>query len=292
MIISELSGGLGNQMFQYACGRSLAMKTNGSFYLDPRPLYNIDESIFIKRPFELNVFKARINFSSEFYKQIFFPSNHIGRRLFKKIFGFKVVAEQGFNYSNILENKCGNIYLKGYWQSEKYFEGISDVIRSDFAFMAKVNAETEAVSRQILESNSISIHVRRGDYVTSETAKAFHGFIGLQYYLDAIKIFAERFNDAKYYIFSDDSEWVKQYLLNNINDGTIVMHNKGADSWQDMYLMSLCKHNIIANSSFSWWGAWLNKNPEKVVIAPKNWFAKNEMNLQTIDLIPSKWIRI
>ncbi|MBY0476807.1 MAG: alpha-1,2-fucosyltransferase [Chitinophagaceae bacterium] len=291
MIITELRGGLGNQMFQYAIGKALAVKNKTFLYLDKRPLYDIDETLFVKRPFELNIFNIEFNAASDSQLSIFFPDGHLGWRLLRKLFRTKVQKENGFNYDGqSIRTNSRHIYLQGYWQSEKYFESISDVIRRDFTFMAKVNPETKKIAQEISEGNSVSIHVRRGDYVTS--ASANHGFIGLTYYKDAFRITAERAKDAKYYIFSDDSAWVKQHLLGYIDSATMVVHNSGEDSWQDMYLMSLCKHNIIANSSFSWWGAWLNKNVDKLVIAPNKWFANEEMNLQTGDLIPNSWIRI
>lgn len=292
MIISELRGGLGNQMFQYAFGKALAIKNRTSLYIDKRPLYDIDESLFTKRPFELNIFDIEYKPVSNWRLNFFFPDRHLGWRLLRKLLRSKVLFETGFNYNDQTDLLNKHIYIRGYWQSEKYFEDVSDSIRKAFVFSASKNPKTEKIASEIANRNSISIHVRRGDYVTSKAANTLHGFVGLDYYIEAFKIMNAKVSDTRYYIFSDDSEWVKQHLLNHLEHATMVVHNSGKESWQDMYLMSLCKHNIIANSSFSWWAAWLNNNPAKVVIAPEKWFASNEMNLQTTDLIPSKWIRI
>ena len=137
--------------------------------------------------------------------------------------------------------------------------------------------------------NTIAVHIRRGDYVTDKLTQQFHGNCSLEYYHRAIIELQTNNKDFILVFFSDDSDWVKEQFGDLSYSKIFVDHNKNEDSWKDMFLMSSCQHNIIANSSFSWWAAWLNNNPEKVVVAPKEWFATNK---KTNDLIPSEWIRL
>jgi len=136
----------------------------------------------------------------------------------------------------------------------------------------------------------VAVHVRRGDFVTSIKTNAFHGVCNSSYYNLAMEEIQKRIGSCRFFFFSDDHDWVRQNLI--INDTTILVDTKDLPSWYDMYLMTLCKHNIIANSSYSWWGAWLNPNINKIVITPSNWFASPEMNAQTSDLIPAEWIKL
>jgi hypothetical protein len=142
----------------------------------------------------------------------------------------------------------------------------------------------------IKNSISISIHVRRGDYVSDGFTQQFHGNCSLEYYSNAISLLASNNVDFTLIFFSDDCEWVKEQFKNLTYSKMFIDHNDGENSWKDMLLMSSCTHNIIANSSFSWWAAWLNDNPKKTIIAPKNWYADTKLN--TDDLIPPQWIRI
>ena len=143
-----------------------------------------------------------------------------------------------------------------------------------------------------MANNSVSVHVRRGDYVLDKNTQEFHGVCGVDYYLDAIKLIASKMDDLLLVFFSDDTEWAIEEFKNLPYSLIFIDHNKGENSWKDMFLMSNCKHNIIANSSFSWWAAYLNQNQNKMVIAPKQWFADPTKNSETSDLIPESWIRL
>ena len=179
-------------------------------------------------------------------------------------------------------------YMSGYWQSENYFESNRSILINDFSFRIPLNARNADALRLISSSNSVSIHIRRGDYLHNANAKATHGLCSLEYYHKAIRLIKATIGKPRFFIFSDDMLWVKAHLEPE-EDCIFVDWNFGVDSYNDMRLMSLCKHNIIANSSFSWWGAWLNRNPDKVIIAPKRWFAGK---INDSNIIPSSWIRI
>ncbi len=180
-------------------------------------------------------------------------------------------------------------YLQGYWQSERYFAGHAERIRSDFAFRHDMSGANLDVAHAIGQRTAISVHVRRGDYISNAKTLAVHGTCSPDYYHAAIDTLLQRCPGARLFAFSDDPQWVSQMLLPRYPDLVLVDHNKGLDSYNDMRLMSMCRHHIIANSSFSWWGAWLNPIQDKMVIAPSRWFANGT---DTQDLIPEGWERM
>ncbi len=293
MIISELNGGLGNQMFQYACGRAKALQLNTELSLDISTLQKgVTTKHFTARPYELDIFAANASVANAQELVKFSPQSIPLKVWYKWIKKFRNYTEPSFNYDDAINNLKGNIYLRGYWQTEKYFSKYENKIREDFEFIKPKNALTISLENIIINSKAVSVHVRRGDYVSSPTANSFHGVAGLRYYEEAMQEIEKLIGEPAYYLFSDDTAWVKEHLVKERKDIVVVEHNYAKDSWQDMYLMSKCKHNIIANSSFSWWSAWLNRSANKVVIAPKLWFANGEKNEQTQDLIPTTWIRL
>jgi hypothetical protein len=200
------------------------------------------------------------------------------------------VIEPHFNYWKGINDAPLDSYLMGYWQSEKYFINADETIRKDFNFKLPMGANNVNLMKEINEVNAISLHVRRGDYANNVQTTATHGLCSIEYYHAAILHMANQIDAPNFFIFSDDIAWVKENLKIDFPH-TFVNHNFGLESYNDMRLMSLCKHNIIANSTFSWWGAWLNSNKKKIVIAPKRWFA-NETIINTQDLIPYDWVRL
>lgn len=293
MIVTEINGGLGNQMFQYACGRALALQRNEMLYADINSLIHAKTTAdFTARPFELNIFDAQISILPDKIRARFFPKAIPLKVLYKWILQYRIYTEPAFYFNAGITQQNGNVFLRGYWQTEKYFTDAEAAIRKDFTFRKKINPETGAIAAEIKKVNAVSLHVRRGDYVSSASANSFHGLAGLDYYKKAIGIIKEKMPDAAFYIFSDDSAWAEEHLAAGNEKMTVVKHNTGTDNWQDMYLMSICNHHIIANSSFSWWGAWLNNKKDKIVIAPEPWFANKALNDQTNDLLPGGWIRI
>lgn len=290
MIVTELNGGLGNQMFQYAAARRLAHLHETQLKLDvfQFPTYKL-------RVYELGHFNVNMNFVD--YDDIgAFKENCCIKKFFLKLKNLfrsdKIleVKEKYFHFDESILYLSDNVYLRGYWQSEKCFKDIESIIRSDFSLREKLTNASEEIANLIRRSKvSVAIHIRRGDYVSNSTTNSMHGTCSLSYYQECVKELAEKFSDLQLFIFSDDPVWVQENLHYKYPT-VFVSHNGSERAYEDMHLMSLCDHNIIANSSFSWWGAWLNNNPDKIVFAPKKWFRKDEIN--TKDLIPDNWIRV
>lgn len=255
MVIVRINGGLGNQIFQYASAKSHSLKYNVEYRFETSS-YNND----VLRNFELSKFP---NIKYKILEQVDL------NRSFKQI-------NDNYIY-NVFPND--NIFLNGYWQSEKYFKEHKSIICDELSMSSDFRKNIIDKYPDIEES--LSIHIRRSDYVHQEQ---HHPLQTLQYYKDSY----DNINDdnIKVKIFSDDISWCKDNI--KFNNVTYV---EGQDNLSDLYTMSLCKHNIIANSSFSWWGAYLNKNSNKLVIGPSRWFGPN-LPLNTKDIIPESWITI
>lgn len=276
----KLSGGLGNQMFQFATGYTLAKKNNVKLSLDLRRFSRRKDH----NGFELqNVF--------DIYSKVKFLDNPLNFYLinFKEIlhkidFTYKKFNEPHYHYTKMISNVSKHSKLNGYWQSELYFQNYADEIKKIFSFSKQLNEKNSLIANEIKQNQSISIHIRRGDYLLPNNSN--HNTDLRKYYLKAIEKTSKFYNSPKYFIFTDDPSWVsRNFTLDYLFK--IVNINHQTQSFFDMYLMSLCKSNIIANSSFSWWGAWLNNNKDKVVYAPKNWF--KDKRISTDDLIPKSW---
>jgi len=276
----KLSGGLGNQMFQFATGYTLAKKNNVKLSLDLRRFSRRKDH----NGFELqNVF--------DIYSKVKFLDNPLDFYLinFKEIlhkidFTYKKFNEPHYHYTKMISNVSKHSKLNGYWQSELYFQNYADEIKKIFSFSKQLNEKNSLIANEIKQNQSISIHIRRGDYLLPNNSN--HNTDLRKYYLKAIEKTSKFYNSPKYFIFTDDPSWVsRNFTLDYLFK--IVNINHQTQSFFDMYLMSLCKSNIIANSSFSWWGAWLNNNKDKVVYAPKNWF--KDKRISTDDLIPKSW---
>lgn len=275
MIISKFDGGLGNQMFQFAFTHLLSKKFSSSILFD-LDAYKKQKS----RDFELDyVFNLTIKSSPKI----------LNKCAKKEIFGiFKYSKEaEYYKYSNIYDESDGNQYIEGFWQNQKYYDNHFEELIDLFTFKNVMNDVNANLSNNIKKENSVSLHVRRGDYIHNENAKKFHGECNLNYYKEAVDYISSKCNDLVFYLFSDDPIWVEENF-SFINNKHIISHNSGKNSYEDMRLMSMCKHNIIANSSFSWWGAFLNSEREKIVIAPKMW--TNFNNTKEYEIVPKNWI--
>lgn len=293
-VVVRLTGGLANQMFQYAAARRIAIHNNALLQVD---LSWFDQKgNWTPRKYELGIFKLPIAYATqkEVKNLVSFRQNPFFRHLplFLKSWIFNTnqshIIEKDFVFDPDILSVKGNIYLDGFWQSYKYFEDVDDTIRSDFYFENDVDSTNRQAAGMITACESVSLHIRRGDYVTLASARACHGLCSLQYYKKAAAIIKDRLNNPVFFVFSDDIPWAKDHL--NLDMATVFIDHNGSTPHMDMYLMSLCQHHIIANSSFSWWGAWLGKNIEKTVIGPIKWFEHNKFNTQ--DLMPKEWIRI
>ena len=290
MIITKIIGGLGNQMFQYAAGRALSLRKGVPLALDVSGFkhYKVHQGFEFQRLFRQ---EYEIASSVDLFKMIGWQSSVaiqrvLSRTPFASLRHPRFIVEPHYQYwagINMLPTEC---YLSGYWQSEKYFDDVIPVIREDFTFRMPLEKKNAELAKHIAQVNAVSLHVRRGDYVTNPNAAASHGLCSLDYYQSSIRTISDRVDQPHFFIFSDDIAWVKSNLELDFPH-YYVDHNHGADSYNDMRLMSLCQHHIVANSSFSWWGAWLNPSATKIVIAPKKWFV-NERD--TRDLYPAGWI--
>jgi len=276
----ELKGGLGNQMFQYAAALAFSKKNNFSLVIDLSFLKNNrEESItFTPRNLELDCFQG-FHMDSQYNLQ------------YKRF--SKIINEENFNSTFFFDRIIGRLFLlNGYFQSEMYFSILKREINE--IFKVKEELMTEEILLQVSEFTnveSVAIHVRRGDYLKSEVLK-YHGVCSAEYYQSAISHMNLKINSPKYFIFSEDTDWVKKEILPVIPESVLIESNIHKPSWLDLHYMSKCKHNIIANSTYSWWGAYLNNNPTKNIIAPKKWYQDEILNKTTTELIPKSWIRI
>lgn len=293
MIVTKLEGGIGNQMFQYAIASIIAKKNNATILIDNTFTYQVEKREgYTPRKFELFIFKNSYTEASKSDLNSFNQLSKINRVKRKLGLNYpKIYKETSFGFDENLWTIPLPVYLKGYFQSYKYLKGFESFIVNVFTFPVD---ELDLVNKKLLldikTNNSISIHIRRGDYVNDKKTQNYHGNCSLEYYRNAISLIASKVKDIKLFFFSDDSEWVKEQFQNIAYPKIFVENNSNENSWKDMLLMSFCNHNVIANSSFSWWAAWLNKNVDKIVIAPKKWFVDSNKN--TNDLIPTTWTRL
>lgn len=293
MIIIKLQGGLGNQMFQYAFASILGKKNATNVLLDNSFFNRVEKTLgFTPRIFELTVFNNLYTKASNKDVDSFYQLAKIHKLKRKLGLNYpKIYNEPSFGFQSYALSITPPVYLEGYFQSYKYLVGYEGYIRQLFSFRGDTLDEiNHELLIKIKNSNSIAIHIRRGDYVSDKITAEYHGICGINYYLEAIKLLASKNNNFTLIFFSDDSYWVKERFRDLPYSKIFIDHNKNEDSWKDMFLMSSCSHNVIANSSFSWWAAWLNDNPEKKVIAPKKWFNTEDLNTQIV--LPEEWIKL
>lgn len=294
MITVRLKGGLGNQLFQYATAKALAAKHRTSVAFDLSVLLKKEAHAWhTPREYELATLGIPSVEPSLVEKLAFgladVPARKLLQRIVRRSISAKVYHEKSFNYDPDIETKTSaRTYLNGHFPSERYFKGIEPLLRTELQFMGQPDA---SVVRRIKASCSVSVHIRRGDYLTNPSALHYHGLCSLAYYQQAIAYMASQHPDIHIFVFSDDLAWARQHLSFPFPID-YVEGNLGENSYLDMQLMSLCRHHIIANSSFSWWGAWLNPSPDKIVVAPKRWFADEAAQRQAQDIIPDSWIQL
>lgn len=276
MVVVKVWGGLGNQMFQYALyesylAKGVSAKLDISFYKNHHDFNGFElERVFGVKPKYINPLFSKL-------------VKVIGK-MNSKLLGkpYKETDEMmGYFYNEVAELKFG--YLKGYWQTEKYFYPCTSLLHEVFVFPSVTDEKNKQMVAMMQSTNSVSVHVRRGDYLEQNRNWAMKK----AYYEKALAEAKNKINDPMFFVFSDDIDWVKNNL--DIQPCTYIDWNKKDNSYVDMQLMSNCKHNIIANSSFSWWGAWLNKYPSKIVFAPSQWLPFFD---GTRDIIPTIWEKI
>jgi hypothetical protein len=285
MIVSQINGGVGNQMFQYAAGKTLACLNNTILKLD---VSEFDEHKL--RSFDLFSFEANIISATKSDINDLLPSTNFEKasQYFLPLKKRTYYREKAFSFDDKVLRLGKNVFLKGYFQSEKYFLPAKNIIRKDFTLKTDIINHLKEFGFQLRNQTSVSIHVRRGDFSKDPEIAEYHGTLEKDYYNSAIDLVTSKVSAPVCYLFSDDIDWVKQNL---VIDGAIYVSNTITKNHiEDLYLMSQCRHNIIANSSFSWWGAWLNDNPRKVVVAPEKWFNKGPKDTQ--DIIPAEWYKL
>jgi len=293
MIIVNVMGGLGNQMFQYACGLGLAKATGQEIRFKINNLQHgqLDRLFDLERVFGLDVpvatdadlANAIGRWRSPVWMRKILAKQQL--RIFK---GPRFIAESNFVFiPDLAARSLHGAYLHGYWQSEAYFSSVVVGIRKAFRFAGDAGAANLAVIDRMKAAPSIGIHVRRGDYISNPKAASTHGIVPPAHYVRSVADLRQAMPNARVYAFSDDSEWAREFVSENFENAECITHNTGIDSFRDMQLLTNCNALVIANSSFSWWAAWLNDNPRKVVVVPKQWF--QDPRLDTSALIPGDW---
>lgn len=288
-------GGLGNQMFQYAAARRLAHFNNTNLKIDLSWFDNICE-VDSFRAYALDEFAIQESFATrEEVDALKFQAQGFFAGLLTKTMGRQTggarsyIREKQFHLDPDILHLNDGVYLDGYWQSEKYFKDIETIIRQEFTIKSEMTVKSLAIKNQIKSTNSVSLHIRRGDYVSNPHTKKYHGSCNVKYYFRCVENLTLKVKHPHFFVFSDDPEWTRVNLKLPY-PATFVDHNPPEKGYEDLKLMSLCKNHIIANSSFSWWGAWLNPDSDKTVIAPDRWF--NQEDIDTTDLLPETWIRL
>ncbi len=290
MIVVQLNGGLGNQMFQYAAAKALSLHHNVELKIDDSQFRRTTISeLEVPRISELANFPAITDRYIDQDELAKFQNQH---KWLKKVLprNRQLIYRERFYHFDPKFFKCNkNILLKGAWQSPKYFAGYEDVVRQTYALNIGKMTSVELFKDQLKSQQSVAVHIRRNDYLRLPIILEWHGVMSANYYREALNRLSSSIADLKIYYFTDDPIWVKQELV-PVFGGELVSSAISQTHLEDFYLMSHCRHNIIANSSFSWWSAWMNSNPGKIVIGPSNWFDHGPKDTQ--DLFPKSWIRI
>lgn len=283
-IVVGLSGGLGNQMFQYAAGRSLASRLNTTLILDLSWFEGQTERQFALGHFCID--------SEQSLPYPWLPAygrallSRLSRRWFLRIMDVPVWREPHFHYSDDFNSISAPVFLEGYWQSESYFREIRPLLLRDFSLKKPLPEACVNVLQEINGCDAICVHVRRGDYLSNPKAAKVHGTCSENYYQNGVRELCHGLAKPRCFVFSDDSDWVRESLSFDC-PMTVVDINGPNEAHLDLVLMAACHYFLIANSSLSWWGAWLAPYPEKRIIAPKLWFLTSDKSTQ--DLLPESW---
>lgn len=294
IVISRIIGGIGNQLFQYASSFAFAKMYNSELFFDlstfSHPKYYNPEGFLLKKVFKIDISQST---KLQHFKTLGLAAPLLPFRFrlnYEKLCRHYFVEKKQYQIEErFFSYKGKHCYLEGYWQLEDYFKDIREILMKKLQFNYDTLTHLALkMSQTLVKENSVSIHVRRTDYINNKVYSNMYHQCDSQYYRSAMDFISRRVSGAKFYVFSDDIEWAKvQSIFSGCN---FIDYGAASGSWNDLFLMSCCKHNIIVNSSFSWWGAWLNKNPEKFVIGPKKWFkSKKHYDLNPI---PKNWVRI
>lgn len=285
-VVSRLNGGLGNQMFQYAFGYALAARMGVPFYIETGMLANDPLRSYALTGLSIS---AEIMDPAALKSEILWPASLLRRlRWLPSLPGsLRYLSEKSFAFDPEAAATKHSVCADGYWQSPRYFDGHAEILRQEFQLAAPMTAVRQETADWISGVNAVSVHVRRGDYAANTHTQAFHGLCSAEWYEAAMQRISENVENPHFFVFSDDIDWCRQNIPSNWSMHFVQPQADGRD-FEDMHLMSVCKHHIIANSSFSWWGAWLNHKQDKVVIAPAKWFRQSTND--TRDLLPPEWL--
>ena len=275
IVMVRLLGGLANQLFQYSMGRALAIRTGSLLRFDTRDL---DDDIL--RNYALHQFNIKGQAAS-LSELDYFRAIGAGER-------YQLLAEKSFRFQVEATLAEAPVYAQGYWQSERYFESIEQVLRRDLTLTRGFSQEGASLVREIRSHrSSVSVHIRRGDYVTNPTTNAFHGCVSSDYVHRAMELMLKRYEDAVFYVFTDDLNWARENI-NHASNSVFIAERIMTTDGEELSIMGSCQHHILSNSSYSWWGAWLNPRRTKLVVAPTPWFRSTDVDPQ--DLYCANWV--
>lgn len=292
MVVVRLQGGLGNQMFQYAAGRAVAHRLDAPLFLDVSSYPDIRG-----REYLLGAYPIRAEIATEKHIASFPPAScclaarlwRAGMERFRRRQDAMTFCEPHYHYASAIESLSGDVYLDGYWQSWRYFESVSDEVAEELTLASTPPEGVRQLAEEVRRAESVSVHVRRGDYVDDATLDGLYNVLTPEWYKKAAGLACEGLSSPRFYVFSDNPDWARE----NLDLGapmTVVDHTEG-NAREDMRLMQMCRRHIIANSSFSWWGAWLDRRGG-MVVAPKTWFGPGRRHRKTEDLYPLGWRRV
>lgn len=283
MLYIRIAGGLGNQMFQYAFAKAYSIKHQTSV--------NLDYTLFSKeklqngitpRSYKLSNFPITLQSTNDIPFWASQCNNRITRKLHDLLFSPFIIKDKEIGFDNkIFSTKFSNVTFDGYFQSSKYFDLYRDIILKDFSFPPNNSETFQKIKGKIQDLNSTSLHVRRGDYLNPNVSNILAP-LPLEYYQRAINIM----KDSTFFVFSDDIKWCEENFKGE--KYIFIERHQDLSDIDEIHLMSLCENNIIANSSFSWWGAWLNQNKDKTITVPKKWYVDDSKNANW-DIAPKSW---
>lgn len=291
-------------MFEYALGRHLAHNLGQPLLMDFSFFGDHEALGWVTREYALHIF-SNIHAREAVPAERHLPGKYLSRKPYKAYNRLRKVLGLTPAFTWVLENDTADtllrfdpralqargelVYVDGFWQNENYFVAISDLIRHEFTFPPIRSAANRRLAEQIAGTTAVSLHLRRGDYVNGALGSTWLNACTVDYYQRAATRIAEQVSNPTLFVFSDEIEWAQQNLHLPF-PVVYVNHNKGEEAFEDMRLMSLCQHHIIANSTFSWWGAWLNPRPNKIVIAPQEWIVKGNITADMV--VPKEWLQV
>jgi hypothetical protein len=293
MILVKLRGGLANQMFQYATARRLAHVHDTEVRIDTGWYERLPPDAtprqYLLDYFAISGRRASLRDTAGTNGIRNARPAELPLALARKVRPrYRFVAERHFHFDPAILELPDWSCLFGYWLSERYFADIRDIVRQEFTFVRSLSPSNEELRAEIAGTRSVAVHVRRGDYVTSPLTAARHGVCDVGYYQRARTVIEEQVPSPTYFVFSDDARWAADNL--DLGPNVTVIDDNPHDPISDLRLMAAARHNIVANSSFSWWAAWLNDNPEKLVVAPTRWM--RDPSFDDRDVVPARWTRV